>query len=305
MSDDARLAQIIATYGRQFDLRLDDGRTVRGRSRGRRLQPVCGDRVRATPLPNEPEWLIETVEPRGTALTRPDRSGRTEILAANVDLVAVVAAPMPPPDWFVVDRYLCAAELVGSDAAVVFNKTDLGPIPESTEAALAEYAAIGYPVLRLSARQDAGLAALRDLLGGHMAVIVGQSGVGKSSLINALFGDEVLPTGAVSNKRREGRHTTVNTVMRMLPHAGAVIDSPGVRDYAPAIDTPAEVTRGFREIRAAARHCRFADCAHLREPDCKVIEGVGQGSIGARRYESYRRMYRVSQKLAERTPGRK
>jgi ribosome biogenesis GTPase len=136
-------------------------------------------------------------------------------------------------------------------------------------------------------------------------VIVGQSGVGKSSLINALLGDKVLPTAAVSNKRREGRHTTVNTVLRTLPDAGAVIDSPGVRDYAPAVDAAAEIARGFREIHAAARGCRFANCAHLREPDCKIVEGVNQGSISARRYESYRRMYRLSQKLGDRHSGRK
>lgn len=304
MSDDARVAQVVATYGRQFDLRLDDGREVRARTRGRSLYPVCGDRVVASPLSNEPEWLIETVEPRVTELTRPDRNGRTEILAANIDLVGVVAAAMPPPDWFIVDRYLCAAELIGADAAILFNKTDLGTSPEA-ETALAGYASVAYPVLRISARQETGLAPVRELLAGHRAVIVGQSGVGKSSLINALLGDEVLSTAAVSSKRREGRHTTVNTVMRMLPDAGAVIDSPGVRDYAPAVDTPADVARGFREIHRAARDCRFANCAHLREPDCEVVAGVDRGAISSRRYESYRRMYRLSQKLGGRHRARK
>lgn len=299
MSDEARQACVVAAYGRQFDLRLDDAREVRGRTRGRHLQPVCGDRVLARPLPNEPEWLIEAVQPRGNTLTRPDRRGRTEVLAANVDLVVVVAAPMPPPDWFIVDRYLCGARLIDAGAAVLFNKIDLGETPEADDEALAEYTAIGYPVLRLSARQRAGLRPLAELIAGRTAVIVGQSGVGKSSLINALFGDDALPTAAVSSKRREGRHTTVNSVMRALPGGGEVIDSPGVRDYAPAIDQPSVVARGFPEIDEAGQRCRFANCAHLEEPDCRVIEGVARGEIGSRRYECYRRMYRLAQKLGE------
>lgn len=299
MTDGAREARIVATYSRQFDLRLDDGECVRGRIRGRSLQPVCGDRVSARPLDNEPEWLIEEILPRSTELARPNRLGRAEILAANIDLVAVVAAALPPPDWFVVDRYLCAAELIGAGSAVLFNKIDLGAPPAAAAQALDDYAAVGYPVLRLSARRDDdGVPQLSALLAGHTAVIVGQSGVGKSSLINALFGDEALPTGTVSRKRREGRHTTVTTVMRALPGGGDVIDSPGVRDYAPAIAVPATVASGFREIRDAAPQCRFANCVHLREPGCEVIARVEQGAIPERRYESYRRLYRLADKIA-------
>ena len=297
MMDATQEGRVVATYGRQFALRLEDDREVRARTRGRRLQPVCGDRVLARGLPNEPEWLIESIHPRANELTRPDRHGRTEVLAANFDLLVVVVAAMPPPDWFIVDRYLCAAELLGAGAAVLFNKTDLGAPAETVAHALAEYAALGYPVLRLSARSG-DLVPLRKLLDRHTALIVGQSGVGKSSLINALFGDEVLPTGPVSGKRREGRHTTVNTVLRALPDGGEVIDSPGVRDYAPAVRQPTEVARGFREIRAAAAHCRFADCAHLAEPDCRVTGRVAAGGISSRRYESYRRMFRLARKVA-------
>lgn len=295
---DTSTARIVATFGRRFDLRLADGRQVRARTKGRRLQPVCGDRVAAVPLDKEPEWLIDRICRRTTELTRPDRSGRREILAANFDLVVVVAAALPSPDWFIVDRYLCAAELMGAGAVVLFNKSDLGETQEMVKA-LGEYADLGYQVLRTSARNPDGLAPLGPLLAGHTSIIVGQSGVGKSSLINALFGDDALPTGAVSGKRREGRHTTVNTVMRRLADGGDVIDSPGVRDYAPAVDAPVAVARGFREIGEASSHCRFANCAHLREPGCAVIAGVERGAISQRRYESYRRMFRLARKLGE------
>lgn len=305
MAETVTTALVTATYGRQIDLRMGEDNSVRARVKGRRLQPVCGDQVIARPLPNETDWLVDAIVPRRNQLTRPDRQGRAEILAANVDLVGIVAAALPAPDWFVVDRYLCAAELMSAEAAVLFNKIDLGDASEAAAAALGEYEALGYPALRISARDVTRLGPLRQLLRARTAVIVGQSGVGKSSIINGLCGDDALPTGAVSRKRREGKHTTVVSRMRRLADGGQVIDSPGVRDYAPAIDAPADVMRGFREILAAAPACRFADCAHLREPGCAVAEGVAAGAISARRYESYRRLLRSSEKLRQKFSNRR
>jgi ribosome biogenesis GTPase len=158
---------------------------------------------------------------------------------------------------------------------------------------LKDYAAVGYPVLTCSAITGEGIGALESLLKNRVSIIVGQSGVGKSSIINAIFGDEQLTTGAISAKTREGRHTTVNSQMLSLPTGGEVIDSPGVRDYAPALDTAAEVIHGFREIAAAGRYCRFANCRHLREPGCAVKDAVNAGDISSRRYESFKRAMNI------------
>jgi ribosome biogenesis GTPase len=128
---------------------------------------------------------------------------------------------------------------------------------------------------------------------GKTAIIVGQSGVGKSSLINTLVGKAALRTAQISAKTREGKHTTVNSVMLPLPGGGAVIDSPGVRDYAPALESAAQVVAGFREIDEAGHGCRFANCRHLLEPGCAVKAAVETGDIEARRYESYRRTLRL------------
>jgi ribosome biogenesis GTPase len=266
-------------------LRLDAGDCVDARIKGKRLKPVCGDRVAVQPLAGEDDWLITGIDERQNQLTRPNRRGLAETLAANIDLLVVVCAPLPKPDWFVVDRYLCAAENMPADAAVLFNKADLGEPGRNFD----DYGAVGYPVACCSAATGDGIGALRSLLQNRVSIIVGQSGVGKSSIINAIFGGERLITGEVSAKTREGRHTTVNSQMLSLPAGGEVIDSPGVRDYAPALETAEQVIRGFREIAAAGDHCRFANCRHLREPGCSVKTAVDRGDISGRRYESFKR----------------
>lgn len=296
-SDARDTARVVAVFGRRFVLRLADGAEVSARVKGRRLQPVCGDLAETTPLANEPDWLIVAIRPRENELTRPDSRGRVEVLAANLDALVVVTADLPPPDWFIVDRYLCAAELMKTAAAVAFNKVDLGDAQPSSVRALDEYAVIGYPILRCSAALGSNLDGLLSFLEGRRAILVGQSGVGKSSLINRLVEQSALPTAAVSEKRREGRHTTVSSRMLALPNGGAVIDSPGVRDYAPAVAQPADVVRGYREIFDAGAQCRFANCRHLREPQCNVKANVTAGRISGRRYESYKRMLAMAERL--------
>ncbi len=278
-------------------LRLEGGDEVEARIKGKRLRPVCGDRVIAEPIPNENDWLITTIAERANALTRPNLRGDVEVLAANVDLLVATAAPEPAPDWFVIDRYLAAAEQMQVAAAVVYNKTDLVCDGDIDGDALADYQRAGYSVLECSAIDRSGLEGLAELLASQTAIIVGQSGVGKSSLINALMGGEEQRTAEISAKSGEGRHTTVNSVMLDLPGGGRVIDSPGVRDYAPAFESAATVAAGFREIDRASHDCRFANCRHLQEPGCAVKAAVDDGTISARRYESYRRLLRLTEKL--------
>lgn len=295
----SRIALVVATYGRRLGLKLDAGVDGVGRVKGKKLQPVCGDKVEVQPIPNEPEWLITKILPRDNQLTRPTQRGKVEVLAANLDAIVVVTADVPAPDWFIVDRYICAAELMGAASAVVYNKVDLGTI-KASEDALAGYARIGYATMRCSAKQNFNLDPLRDFLTRRTAIIVGQSGVGKSSIINKLTAASARPVAPVSIASGEGRHTTVNSVLLPLPNGGAVIDSPGVRDYAPAIDNPADAVQGFREIRESGLSCKFADCRHLQEPACNVKADVARGQIDERRYESYRRLLFAAERLAER-----
>ncbi len=290
---------MIATYSRRMRVSLANGEKVDARIKGKQLKPVCGDRVEVEPISNESDWLITAVATRDNELTRPNMRGQTEILAANIDYLVVVAAVEPRADWFIVDRYLCAAELMGIGAAVIYNKLDLKTDTTEAEQELANYMKAGYDVVRCSAIDGTGVNEIASLLDERCAIIVGQSGVGKSSLINRLIGDDKQRTSSISDKTGEGRHTTVNSEMIDLPDGGSVIDSPGVRDYAPALESSAAAALGFREITQAAQQCKFSNCRHLREPGCAVKAGVENGTISERRYDSYKRVINLTEQLSE------
>lgn len=287
--------RVVAAFGQRLvveDARGDRHPAFVGR-RGLRL--VCGDLVRWQSTPGDGDVAVVELLPRASELTRPDSRGRVEVLAANIDQVVVVCAPAPAPDPFIIDRYLAAAEVMGAAALVACNKIDL---PDTdAPAVLDEFRDVGYLVLRVSALAEAGLDALSACLAGRCSILVGQSGVGKSSLLNALLPGIEATTAQVSAATGEGRHRTTATTLHALPGGGALLDSPGVRDFAPALGDPRLTAVGFREIVAAAEHCRFANCRHMREPACAVKEGVAAGSIRARRYESYRRLLRLTEDL--------
>lgn len=280
-------------------LRLDSGEKVDARIKGKRIRAVCGDTVMAEPIKNEKDWLITRIGARRNELTRPNMRGQVEVLAANVDTLIIVASVSPLPDWYIVDRYLCAAELMGVESIVVFNKIDLLEGHDIEIPELQEYRDIGLSVIECSAETEKGISELRRALAGKCNIVVGQSGVGKSSLINKLVIDSNQRTAQISSKSGEGRHTTVNSVMIPLIGGGYVIDSPGVRDYAPALSESSDAAQGFREIAAAAQSCRFANCRHLREPGCAVKDGVEQDTISYRRYESFKRVVNLTEKLSD------
>ncbi len=286
---------VVAAYGRHVlieDERKDRHRCILAR---RRLRAVCGDIVQWARAIDASGGVVLEISPRTTELTRPSRRGDREVLAANIEQVVVVAAPRPDPDPFLIDRYLAASELMGTDGCLVYNKSDLDP--ERSEMDLSEYSAVGYPVVTTSVRNGAGLEELRGLLKGKISIFVGHSGVGKSSLLNLLIPGAEIETAALSTASGEGRHTTTASVLHRLNVGGAVIDSPGVRDYAPSPIASRDVSAGFREIDGRRGDCRFSNCMHLKEPGCAVKDAVESGDISARRYESYRRLVRLMEQL--------
>jgi ribosome biogenesis GTPase len=297
-------ATVTATFSRRMTVQLMQDNSVDARIKGKRIQPVCGDRVIVRRIPNEADWLITKILPRENQLSRPDSRGKQEVLAANISFLCIVVSDPPVPDWFIVDRYLCAAELMRVSAAVVFNKSDLIADRIDYRNEISTYEKVGYRTLQCSAKNGDNLDQMEAMLANNIAIIVGQSGVGKSSLINRLVEDADLKTAAISNSSGEGRHTTVNSVMLPMRNGGSLIDSPGVRDYAPTTDSAMDVLHGFREIAEAGQRCKFANCQHLREPSCAVKDAIESGAISARRYESYRRLINLNRRLAEKRPGR-
>ncbi len=288
-------ARVIGAFGRQVRVRASDGRDYPARPLGRELGIVCGDRVRCRHDTQHGEVHVLEVLPRQTALYRTNARGGAEAVLANLTRLLVVIAPLPVPDPFVTDRYLCAAESARIEPVLVLNKADLERTASLAQI-LRGYALAGYEQLEVSAVSGAGLAALRDACRGHTAALVGQSGIGKSSLAARLIPAGQIEIGALA-RTAEGRHTTTASRLFELSDGGELIDSPGVRDFAPALEHLEPRSLGFREVAQLAAGCRFLDCQHLREPDCAVRAGVEQGRMDPRRYESYRRLRRLQHTL--------
>jgi ribosome biogenesis GTPase len=289
---------VIESYGRRVVVARASADKVTCKLLGRRLEVVVGDVVSIEPGPGTDEWTVMARLDRRNVLRRSDSRGLDESIAANLDQLAVVVAPRPPSDPYIVDRYLAGAAYAGIEALLVVNKHDL-PVEERELDFVSAYERIGLPVHRVSARSGAGFDALRSALAGRRTLFAGQSGVGKSSLINALCGSDVRATRTLSGASGEGRHTTVSSAILQLPW-GALVDTPGVRDYAPPLVPQRTVQDGYVEIARLAGACRFQDCVHQREPDCAVRLAVASGAVAERRYESYRRLLNLMRQLTER-----
>jgi ribosome biogenesis GTPase len=282
---------VIAHYGTQVAVESEPGCSQRCHLRANLEGLVTGDRV--VWCEGDPMGVVVAQRERHSVLSRPDPYGKLKPVAANIDQIMLVIAPFPEPHANLVDRYLVAAEVVGIEPVILLNKTDLlenePALQESIEALLAIYPTLGYRVIRTSIK-DSGLAELHSALQERTSVLVGQSGVGKSSLVNVLLPDADIRVGALSESTQKGTHTTTTALLLHLTCGGTLIDSPGIREFGLWHMNRDQVAQGFREFRPLLGTCKFRDCQHEHEPGCAILQGVEAGAISARRLDSYRRI---------------
>lgn len=295
---------VIAHYGSQLIVEAESGDQYSCVARRNLGGLVCGDRVVWQAARNN-EGVISARLERDSVLARPGYDGRRNPLAANIDCMVIVCAVMPLLSTELIDRYLAAAELSGIQPIILVNKIDL--LDELGMEQLAEqmqiYEDIGYPVIHASIQTAHGLDALREGLKDRTAVLVGQSGVGKSSLASALMPERDIRVGAISEASGLGKHTTTTSMFYRLPGGGAIIDSPGVRQFHLWQVDSDELARGFIEFREHVGMCRFANCRHESEPGCALKFAVDNGHISEERFFSYLRIRASLEDAAKRQQG--
>lgn len=268
---------VVAAHRRHYAVELDTGESVECVLKGRSMTLACGDRVDV--VREAAGNVIVALAPRRSLLYRSD-SFREKLIAANVTQVLGVVAPDVPVDEHLLNRWIVAAQTERCRFILVVNKSDL-PDADAFSARFAPYAALGYSVIRVSARCDP--TPLAELIHGEHSVIIGQSGMGKSTLINALVPTARARTGELSAALRSGRHTTTSTQLYPLQGDGWIVDSPGMKVFGLAHCTAAAITDAFVDLREIVPQCRFRDCRHDREPDCALRAAIAEGRVAPQR----------------------
>lgn len=276
---------VVASYGKRYGVELEDGTQISCVTRGKKNDLACGDYVDIK-LTDKHEGVVETLHERSSLLFR-SNAFRTKTLAANVTQVVIVLATMPSFYEALLNRCLIAAEAAGIKVLIVLNKCDLKD-PTSTLAQLKTYQDLGYTVQALSAKQD--IAPLKAWLKHQVSVLVGQSGMGKSTIVNALLPESMVRTQEISDVLDSGKHTTTAAHLYHLDSESDLIDSPGLQEFGLNHLSLEQLEYAFIEFRPYLGKCRFNNCKHIHEPDCAVMNAVNAGKISSTRLAAYQEL---------------
>ncbi len=298
--------RIVAAHGRHYVVFTESGRRLVCFTRGKRSAAACGDEVDVEDT-GSGQGVIAAIRPRRNLLSR-SNAFRTKLVAANLDQLAIVVATAPPFSEELLGRTLVAAASLDVPVRIVLNKIDLSDRVEAARETLALYTSLGYAVDEISVRTDAAhaCATLMPHLSDRTTLLVGQSGMGKSSLLNLLVPDAEAAIREISEALQTGKHTTTDARLYRLPsngnphEGGSLIDTPGFQEFGLAHLTPGTVERAFPELRPFLGRCRFVNCMHLQEPGCAIIEARDRVEIAPRRYDLFAKLTRESSGFRDR-----
>ena len=279
--DDEYPGIVITRYGHRQLIEAKNGDLFQSVSRQNIGFSVAGDRVLFQKTKHD-EAIVTAIYPRDTELKRQDK-----LIAANIDQLWLVVAIEPHYEYELIDRYLIMAENSHLPIGIIVNKIELLGNENEMNSDFSHYASLGYDVHFLSVKERTNLQAFKEQLINKSHIFLGQSGVGKSSLINSLIPDLELRINEISNKSKLGKHTTTNTTIYHIPSGGDLIDSPGVREFQLDELSEHEIKSGFKEFKALSGECRFRDCKHINEPNCSIKIAIEKGEINMNRYQSY------------------
>jgi ribosome biogenesis GTPase len=298
-------ARVISHHGRQIFAETESLEKIKCKIRQNLGDIACGDYVLVqrtaeskdqaqtnTVSSDASQYVVIAIKERSNLLVKTGFAGAIKPVAANIGQLVIVTALKPKPNPYLIDRYLTAAENLPAKALIVINKVDLmdNETKRLVDELTALYKGIGYKVISSSMKQDTGLDALSEALSNTTSILVGLSGVGKSSIVKAILPKEEIRIGETSEATGEGKHTTTVSALYHLKCNGIIIDSPGVRDFTPINNSISEITHGFRDVRKFYGACKFSNCSHTNEPGCAMKKAVSDGLLNEQRFNNYLRM---------------
>lgn len=284
-----KTALVIASYGNQCKIETTDKSVITAKALKSIGNPLCGDKIKFRSEKNN-QYVITEILPRKTVLSRRNNlNPKPKQIAANIEQMIIVLSANDPVKYGLIDRYLIAAEFSGFNSVIVLNKIDkiTDEVLVTLKANMQIYVDIGIEVFYVSATNNTAINTLLSVTNNKTNIVVGQSGVGKSSIVNAILPDMPAVTKEISDSNNKGKHTTTTAFLYSIPDHGKLIDSPGIREFGLWNIEKALLAKGFKEIQQAGEECKFRNCLHQAEPGCAVLKAVDEGIISLQRYQSY------------------